>query len=406
MSYKEVLPRSKAVPSQHIPELLRMKRYWVQAKYFNALKNISKSQYYKKDTSISRASFVNTSYLCTFIAGHLLVFGQWYLLECNKTVKSPYIVCEKKYQLTGVFQKSRIFPSTVTCFHPQQYYMRGVCYQLLNTTWSVLTKNNCRKPTDKPFPAMTEENVFSKWAYQLTNEIGIWQNKSSVTCIRKLCLNCFYQTTYSWKNNKDCDRNISKRYWLCQTTPMHNRFSYPGEVFKCDDGTYILLHYKCDKKQHCGDNSDEKSCTWNKDPSNDRDREDMMFMMFIEIEDVIIPLYKWYNILKLNMLEFNTQYPVLHRDRYNVNDLGACPSGWSRCSPDKDSACYPNEHACVYERDIYGDPLYCANTANIKDCPTSSLPHICPSMFKCDQSYCIPYHMVSESLNVTLTSKV
>ena len=372
----------------------------MQAKHFGTLNNRSTAHHYDGNTLISATSFANTSHLCTFVAGHLFVFGQWYLLECNKTVKSSYIVCEKEHKITEVLRKSRIIPSDVSCLYLHQYYMRGVCYQLLNTTWSDFTENQCREPGKKPVPELSEENVISKWAYQLTNEIGIWKTKLSVTCLRNVCMNCSNQVTYRWTNHKDCDMDISKRYWLCQTAPSHNSFRYPGELFKCDDGTYVLLHYKCDKKPHCGDNSDEKSCTWNNDRSNDRDREDVNFMMFIEIKDVMIPLYEWYNILKLNMLKFNTQYPLIDRQQYNVQNLGVCPSGWSRCSPDKDSACYPNEHACVFQRDIYGDPLYCANTANIKDCPTSSLPHICPSMFKCNQSYCIPYHMVSESFHV------
>ena len=192
--------------------------------------------------------------------------------------------------------------------------------------------------------------------------------------------------------------NIGHSYWLCQSTPIHNNVPYPNKLFRCTDGTYILSHYKCDKRQHCGDNSDEKSCPWNREPSYDWDQENHLFRMFIENKGSEIPLYEWYNALKLNMLEYKTQYPWIHREQYNVQDLGACPSRWSRCSPGNNSQCYPNEHVCVYERDIYGDPLYCANTANIKDCPTSSLPHICPSMFKCNYSYCIPYQMVSKSL--------
>ena len=365
-------------------------------------KHFHTSHQYDSDAIISTAVWGNRSRLCTFVAGHLFVFGKWYFLECNKTVKSPYIICEKEHEITKVLRKSRIVPNNVSCLYPYQYYINGICYQLLNTTWSAL-KNKCREPAHKLFPVMTEENVFSKWAYQLTNEIGICQDKSNFTCIRKLCLNCSSQVTYTWIKVNDCDVNIGQRFWLRQSAPLHNYSRHLDQFFKCVDGTYILHHYKCDNRRHCEDNSDEKSCQWNKDLSNDRDKENMMF---IEIEGVEIPLYEWYNMLKLNMLEFNTQYPILHRQQYNVKDLGACPIGWSRCSPDKDSACYPNEHACVFQRDMYGDPLYCANTANIKDCPTSSLPHICPSMFKCDQSYCIPYHMVSESLNVTLTTKV
>ena len=161
-SYKEIFVRNKSVSNQHLSALWFVKRYWTQAKHFGTPNNRSTTQHYDRHTLISTASFVNSSSLCTFVAGQLFVFGQWYLLECNETVRSPYIVCEKEHEVTKVLRKSRIIPSSVSCLYPHQYYMNGVCYQLLNTTWPAL-KNKCREPAKKPFPVMSEENVISKW---------------------------------------------------------------------------------------------------------------------------------------------------------------------------------------------------------------------------------------------------
>ena len=357
------------------------------------------ANYYERDVNIHKSKFGNISRLCTFVSGHLFVFGQWHLFDCNKRVISAYIICEKEREVKEDVRAFRITPKNESCLYSNQYYMNGVCYQFVNT--ATFRRNSCQKLlANRPRPIVAGNNMLSKWAYNLTNDIGIWENQSFVRGLENLCSNCSGQVPINWGEKEHSRTNNTIKYWLCQSAPVNiNNLKHSSKLFKCEDGTYILQHYYCDRRQHCEDNSDEKSCTW-RGEQNNVSRKTFSFL-FIAHHGVMSPLYEWYDALKLRLLKYNSKYPVITRQRYNVQDLGACPIGWSRCSKYNNSQCYPNEHACVYERDLYGEPLYCVNTENIKDCPTSFFKHICPSMFKCLLSYCIPYHMVSESQMIT-----
>ena len=55
---------------------------------------------------------------------------------------------------------------------------------------------------------------------------------------------------------------------------------------------------------------------------------------------------------------------------------------------------YPNKNVCLFERDAYGDPLYCPSSEHFKHCEH----HECPGMFKCDRDYCIPSYMVCDGI--------
>ena len=55
---------------------------------------------------------------------------------------------------------------------------------------------------------------------------------------------------------------------------------------------------------------------------------------------------------------------------------------------------YPNDNVCLFERDIYGDPLYCPSSEHLMYCEH----HECPGMFRCNGDYCIPKHMVCDGV--------
>ena len=53
--------------------------------------------------------------------------------------------------------------------------------------------------------------------------------------------------------------------------------------------------------------------------------------------------------------------------------------------------CYPRNKICVFEMDRLANKMkYCRNGGHLSNC----LSHVCPSMYKCPQSYCIPFHYV------------
>ena len=70
-----------------------------------------------------------------------------------------------------------------------------------------------------------------------------------------------------------------------------------------------------------------------------------------------------------------------------------CSTGWAFCDG-VTNPCYPNHLRCSFQRDMYGDSLYCPNTEHLKYC----LQFECPRMFKCRRSFCIPFHMVCDGV--------
>ena len=58
------------------------------------------------------------------------------------------------------------------------------------------------------------------------------------------------------------------------------------------------------------------------------------------------------------------------------------------------SECFSADRICTFERDIYGDPVHCSDTEHLRYCAS----HECPDAFKCNGSYCIPVHMVCDTI--------
>ena len=56
--------------------------------------------------------------------------------------------------------------------------------------------------------------------------------------------------------------------------------------------------------------------------------------------------------------------------------------------------CFSADRICTFERDIYGDPVHCSDTEHLRYCAS----HQCPDAFKCNGSYCIPVHMVCDTI--------
>ena len=82
-----------------------------------------------------------------------------------------------------------------------------------------------------------------------------------------------------------------------------------------------------------------------------------------------------------------------------------CAQGWSLCSVNNQSECFPNEKLCIFERDKYGSPLYCTNTEHLNLCDMDMLQRLCPTMYRCKTSYCIPLSMVGTSFGLSSIRK-
>ena len=83
---------------------------------------------------------------------------------------------------------------------------------------------------------------------------------------------------------------------------------------------------------------------------------------------------------------------------YNItnpeNSSTPCPDGHSLCTYYR-TECFLRHKRCIFERDIFGEPVHCSDTEHLTYCEH----YQCPAMFKCANSYCIPLHMICDGIN-------
>ena len=118
----------------------------------------------------------------------------------------------------------------------------------------------------------------------------------------------------------------------------------------CSDGICILDHYVCDHIPDCIDQRDEQNC------NNLLSTHCETF--YIKVQNSCVPVYTIID--SIDYSNIITQF-----DQY----LGAnnCSVGNALCNFN-DLLCYPAHKRCVYERDIYGDPVHCNLTEHLHHC--------------------------------------
>ena len=85
-------------------------------------------------------------------------------------------------------------------------------------------------------------------------------------------------------------------------------------------------------------------------------------------------------------------YPILNIHR-SMQTFHPCPNHYFLCNSFREH-CYHKSKICVFERDLFGEPLYCPDTENLRHCEK----HTCPGYYKCHRSFCIPVHALCDGV--------
>ena len=155
-----------------------------------------------------------------------------------------------------------------------------------------------------------------------------------------------------------------------------------------------LLIQVCDRILDCPEGDDEEYC----DYKDDNNQKQLYFKHYIPTHNTCQSLM--------------TEYPALVNDLYPdcddasdeimIRDGMRTTNETSYCS-DYDSSpchigtsfrCYERTDTCVYREDILGLLSPCRNAGHLKSCWF----HECPTMFKCRESYCLPYELVCDGV--------
>ena len=152
----------------------------------------------------------------------------------------------------------------------------------------------------------------------------------------------------------------------------------PSRYFQCDDGTCIIQHYRCDSEADCPDASDENcnSVTCSSQeystficPNNCVIQNLVCGFLFILCAD--------FSCRPISMgCEITTS--IEYRQQ-NQN------SGFEIMSTDL---------ACTYDRNFHPEDNDLFNAPHLEWCYL----HECPGMYKCFESYCIPYHYICDGV--------
>ena len=349
--------------------------------------------HYDNKTDFSKVSSVgnNHTVMCGMISTRIHTFGQWVLVDCNEE-RQYMTICEKTLK-TQEIKRSKLKRSSYECLHRNETYVGGSCFTFRTyQTWNQMSI------VFREYISLLRllYMYLSKWSRGRTNVVGLSRhNASHAWCTMRACAKCTDHDVHDWwPPHPRCLLNTTQ-FWM-EDSRIHlvqAGCTGNGSQYRCHDGTCIRSQYVCDNISDCPDQSDElrckNVCTAGYNCFTDCPKSIChCSQTYIQLFNKCVPLYVWYEQWTLN------HYVNLTSPELSTKEHTMCSDGWSKCNPTKDSPCYPNTNICVFERTIYGDPKYCQNTNHLKNC----MRHQCPSMFTCNNTYCIPFHMVCDGV--------
>ena len=325
----------------------------------------------------------------------------WQPVDCNEKLYNSLLICEKPAEETGT--PLLLDPFVQRC-HRSYVYHNGWCLRLRDKK-----RKNVRSDSTTSFQ-LTDTNVrrlLSAWSlpkyilgmYSSTLQIMIDTGLSECLCYKTSDI--FYIELKTWREYP-CNCHAPGMKLLID----HPRFfSQMDMLHQCKNRNYISLLNICDRRFSCGDISDDLICS-----SICSSGEQCAVQCSIQdgctcsadyfqcffggcvnkmlICDGVINCYyddsdevgcsDVYPRFWISLLD----YSVSHND----DAYTYCNSFWDER--------YLKAQICVFERNIYGDPLHCLDTEHLRHC----MKFQCPSHFKCLDSYCIPTRMVCDGI--------
>ncbi len=171
------------------------------------------------------------------------------------------------------------------------------------------------------------------------------------------------------------------------TTGQARSSCHPME-FICNKEKCIPYTHVCDGIHHCKNGADE-FCSWIKEKGQVA-TDNIHDHIEASQEEIC-------SIMQTNISAESTS-DVANQHQVHRGDLENKPENMLTCDPIK-RIWFEIHEICVYNYDDYGILLPCENGAHLENCKEFE----CSGMFKCPNSYCLPYHRVCDGTTDCLT---
>ena len=379
--------------------------------------------------------------------------SEWLPTPCNETYSNEvsFACVSKQISLKGTSTNNNNLTDVVslqrksfTCPEGYTYIMSlESCFAILSTVETINKSIDCYQALGMcegiggHLAHIDEENVpniqifLNIWKHEREYG-GIWLQDCKAL-IANQSMREMQEGGFIWTENVEPHALVLNI--LCQRNMTKSNYTCIGNLFACEDGTCILEHNVCDGMKDCASGEDEEECSCTddhfvcadgtcmspskycdgiKDCMDESDEKNCSAICVYEPKCEVDHIDQSCNISNdLLMLLSLRYFRKLQYENYtdDIRDprgtwftggFGVKSNNDSFCSIEthvrcnkQSSYCFDRGEACVYDTDAEGLMKSCKNGEHKSGyCKF----YECPNLYKCKDTYCIPFHKVCDGL--------
>ena len=312
---------------------------------------------------------------------------EWISVPCD-TPLTPYVICVKKKcarNAQDVNEKNIIESlDRIKSCQLKGIENNGACYYFL---WeSVRGQIFSERPCKQCLPLYNKVKTLEVYSYIFSATSMKHHFPLVIACDseRKLTAYSFYRHLNIIHNRRVATPNVGLVTYYSQKHNIPEGYL----TFRCVTGEYISIDFVCDGKNDCkNDNTDEIHCTYSIENSSKNflgKLQTQCLPLYYMTMDMICKKYQKKTNLQVTSKTYNT--PIASIAEMKVNNI-SCMTLFMLSCLGQSSKCYSVTDVCKYFLHNSNELFPCENGGHLEKCRDFQ----CNMMFKCFESYCIPW---------------